>query len=112
MRVHFFAVFLLFAFGTMAATMFLHSMFSFLRDRWTYTACLTGIALSWLAGFNMWTGWHVGLRYDWVGITVTGLALAGSAMLAHALLGFFSGLDKKFHDQAEVMEVHELRKVA
>jgi hypothetical protein len=109
---HFFAVFLLLSFGTMATTMFFHHLFRIARDHWTMTLCLTGVALSWLAGFNMWTGFHVGLRYAWVGTTLTGVALAGTAMLLHALIGFFTGLDVKFHDEAEVMERHELKKVA
>ena len=109
---HFFAVFFLFAFGIMAMTMFLHHVFDIHRDRWTVTTSLTGVAMAWLAGFNMWTMWGVSLRYDWVGITLSGMALAGTALLLHTVLGFFSGLDRKLHDQAEVMEKHELKKVA
>ena len=109
---HFFTAFLLFAFGTMASTMFLHHMFRINRDHWTVTSCLIGVAMSWLAGFSMWSNWGIHIRYDWVGTTLTGLALAGTALLLHTFLGFFSGLDRKFHDQAEVMEKHELRKVA
>ena len=109
---YFFTTFLLFAFGTMALTMTFHHLFKIHRDRWTMTSCFMGVAMAWLANFSMWPAFHVAVRYDWVGTTLTGFALAGTALLLHTFLGFFSGLDRKLHDQAEVMETHELRKVA
>ncbi len=107
-----FAVFLFFSLGVMALTMagshYLHAT----RERWVLLACAVGVALAWLAAFDMWSGWHVALRYGWVGTTLTGFALGGSATLLHAVTGFFTGLHRKFDDQAEVMEQHELRRAA
>ncbi len=108
---HVLAVFLLFAFGVMALTMFVHHAVSHDHASWHFTASLVGVATAWLTGFSMWSSWHVHMRYDWVGITMTGLALAGTATFFHTVMGFFSGLDRKFHDQAKVLETHDLKKV-
>ena len=63
----------------------------------------------------MWTSWHVGtLRYDWVGVTLTGVAVGGGALLLHALVGFFAGLHRKFDDEAQQIERGDadIRKIA
>ena len=52
------------------------------------------------------------LRYGWVGITLTGLALGGGAVFLHAVTVFFAGLHRKLDDQAEVMEQRDLRRAA
>lgn len=61
----------------------------------------------------MWTSWHISdLRYGWVGVTLTGLALAGTALALHALVGAFFGLHRKLDDEAEQIERADLRRVA
>ena len=110
---HFFALFLVLAFGTMALTMLGERGYVRLREGRAFSAAAWGVALAWLANLNMWQGWAVGhLRYGWVGVTLTGLALGGTALLVHALFGFFSGLYRKFNDEAERIERADLRRVA
>jgi hypothetical protein len=110
---HFFAVFLFMSFGVMAATALGERGYRRLREARPFLAGAWGVALAWLANFNMWTGWSIGhLRYDWVGVTLTGIALGGTALLAYALFAFFAGLNRKFDDQAEQIERSELRRVA
>ncbi len=110
---HFFALFLFLAFATMTLTMLGERVYRRLREGRAFAAGAWGVALAWLANVNMWTGWHiVHLRYDWVGVTLTGLALGGTALLAYALFGFFAGLHRKLDDQAEQIEKTELRRVA
>ncbi len=71
-----------------------------------------GVGLAWLADFNMWTGWNVAhLRYEWVGVTLTGVALGGTAVLFYAVAGFFAGLYRKFDDEAEQIERQQLSRV-
>ncbi len=108
---HVFAVLFFFGLGVMALTM-LGSRYASRREVRALTAILIGIALAWLADFNIWTAWGIHLRYAWVGVTLTGVALAGTALLVHAILGFFAGLHRKFDDQAEALERQELRRVA
>lgn len=111
---HYFAVFLFFSFGVMALTMLGERGYYRLREGRPFMAGAWGVALAWLANFNMWLGWHISnLRYGWVGVTLTGVALGGAALVAHAVYGFFAGLHRKFDDQAEQLERSEgLRRVA
>jgi hypothetical protein len=110
---HFFAVFLFLSFGVMALTALGERGYRVLREARAFVAGALGVALAWLADFNMWSGWGLAhLRYDWVGVTLTGVALGGTALMAHALWSFFAGLHRKFDDQAEQIERAELRRVA
>ena len=110
---HFFATFLFLSLGVMGLTMLGERGYRRLREGRPFLAGALGIGLAWLANFNMWTGWGIGnLRYDWVGVTLTGLALGGTAVVAHALVSFFTGLHRKFNDQAEQIEQTQLRRIA
>lgn len=112
---HFFAVFLLFAFGVMALTMIGERLYRQLPEARAFVAAAWGIGLAWLANLNMWTSWNIGdLRYAWVGVTLTGLALGGVALVGHAVTGFLAGLHRKLDDQAEEIEraSKDLRRVA
>lgn len=112
---HFFAVFLFFAFGVTGLTMLGEHLYRRVSEGRAFVSLAWGVALAWLANLSMWSGWAIGnLRYDWVGVTITGLALGGSALLLHAVLGFFAGLHRKFDDQAEQLERSEteLRRIA
>lgn len=108
---HVFAVLLFFGFGVMALAM-VGSRYANRREVRAISAVLIGIALAWLADFNIWAQWGVHVRYDWVGVTLTGVALAGTALLVQSILGLFAGLHRKFDDQAEALERQELRRVA
>lgn len=109
----FFATFVFFAFGVMLLTLLGERVYRRLREGRALMAGAWGVGLTWLANFDMWTGWQIAnLRYDWVGVTLTGVALGGTALLAYSILGFFFGLDRKFDDQAEQIEKSELRRVA
>jgi hypothetical protein len=110
---HFFALFLFFSFGVMALTMLGERGYRRLREARAFLALSWGVGLAWLANLNMWSGWSIGnLRYGWVGVTMTGLALGGVAVLGYAIFGLFAGLHRKFEDQAEEIERAELRRVA
>jgi hypothetical protein len=109
----FFAVFLFLSFGVMALTMLGERGYRRLREGRPFLAGAWGVGVAWLANLNIWTGWNVGnLRYAWVGVTLTGIALGGTALVSHALVSFFTGLHRKFDDQAEQLERSELRRVA
>jgi hypothetical protein len=110
---HFFALFLFFAFGVLALSMLGERAYRRVREARALLSAAWGVALAWLANLNMWHAWSVGnLRYGWVGVTLTGLALGGTAIFLHSIFGFFAGLHRKFDDQAEQMERTELRRVA
>lgn len=110
---HFFALFFFLSLGVMALTMLGERGFHRLREARALVGAGLGIGLAWLANLDMWTGWAVGnLRYAWVGVTLTGLALGGSALLLHAMVGFLSGLQRKHDDEAEQIERTQLRRIA
>ena len=103
--VHYLAVFLFVSFGVVALTMLGERLYGALREMRAFTAAGWGVALAWLANLNMWLGWGIPhLRYAWVGITLTGIALGGTALLTYALFGFFFGLRRKLDDEAEQLE--------
>jgi hypothetical protein len=109
----FFAVFLGFSLGVMALTMLGERGYRRLGEARAALGAGLGVGLSWLANLNMWSGWAIGnLRYGWVGVTLTGLALGGSALVLHAIVGFLNGLHRKHEDQAEQIERTQLRRIA
>jgi hypothetical protein len=112
-EMHFLAVFLLVSFGVMAITALGERTHRRLVELRAFLAGGWGVALAWLANLDMWTGWHISdLRYGWVGVTLTGLAIGGTALFVYSLYAFFVGLFRKFDDQAEQIEKTELRRVA
>ena len=68
---------------------------------------------AWLADLNMWALWDVRVREPWIGVTLTGLVLAGVAYFWTEILGFFRGLERKYNDEAAAIEKDRgLRQVA
>jgi hypothetical protein len=84
-----------------------------MRGRWTILLLVLGIGAAWIAGLDVWRLWHLPVRWGWVGTTLTGVMLAGLAMVWHELLGLFGGLGRKYQDEAARIEKTEgLRPVA
>jgi len=78
-----------------------------------FTFAVLGVAAAWLIHLNLFSLWSIPVRNDWLAVTLTGFALAGAAGFWQALLGFFSGLSRKFNDQARTLERGEhLRRAA
>lgn len=72
-----------------------------------------GIGAAWITNFSIWELWGVPVRAEWLGITLTGLALGGLAMAWHEVLRLISGMERKVHDEAATLEKTEgLRPVA
>ncbi len=73
-----------------------------------------GIGSAWLLNVNYLAGLMLaGARGGWIGITLTGVIVAGVAYFWDAFLGFFTGLNRKHTDQARTIEKGEyLRRVA
>ena len=70
------------------------------------------IGLAWAVNFNVWSLWHLPVRADWVGVTFTGLLIAGTSQFFTEVLEMFSGLGRKLNDEAETMERPKLERVA
>lgn len=72
-----------------------------------------GVGAAWLINLNLFSLWAIPVRDSAIAVTITGIAIAGAAFFWHAVLGFFSGLSRKYTDEAETIEKTEhLRRVA
>jgi hypothetical protein len=110
---HFFALILFISFGVVALTHLGERGYRRLREGRAFVAAGWGVAVAWLANIDMWTGWNIGhLRYQWAGVTLTGVAIGGAALLASGMLGLLVGMYRKLDDQAEQLERTDLRRVA
>jgi len=79
----------------------------------TLVALVLGIVVAWLANVDVWRLWSLpDLRYGWVGLTLTGLALGGVAVLWDGVIGLFLGLHRKVEDEAQTLEERDLKRVA
>jgi len=82
-------------------------------ELWALLLLALGVGATWLAGFSMFTGWGIPVRQDWIGITLTGLAVAGFAEAWFVVLRLFKGLHRKYNDEAASFEMEKgLRRVA
>jgi TctA family transporter len=77
------------------------------------THVLLGIGAAWLAKMDLFSMWTTPARGPWIGMTLTGVAIGGAAMVWRESVAFMSGLERKFHDEAESIERAEgIRRVA
>lgn len=104
---HVFGVFMLFGLGVMALGMFAESILNIAQELRAVVLVGIGIGLAWAVNFNLWSLWHFPARAGWLGVTLTGLMIGGAAYFWTVVLGFFSGLLRKFHDEAAALEKTE-----
>jgi hypothetical protein len=99
--------------GTLAV-MKVFNRYLFMPELRTLLVVGLGIGGAWLMNINFFAPLAVlGARGGWIGITMTGLVVAGVAYFWGAILDFFSGLARKHTDQAATLERTEhLRRVA
>lgn len=72
-----------------------------------------GVGAAWLIDLNLFGVLGVVTRDNAIGVTVTGLMIAGAAYFWQEILGFFTGLTRKLGDEAATLEKSEqLRRVA
>jgi hypothetical protein len=108
-----FAVAALLGLGVMAVAMIVERYLTIVQEFFAFVVAVLGIGAAWLADFNIFSLWGIGVRYEWVGIALTGLALAGIAQVWHVVLGVFTGLGRRYNDEAESIEKSQgLRRVA
>lgn len=72
-----------------------------------------GVGAAWLINLDVFGVLGIVTRDSAIGVTVTGLMIAGAAYFWHEILAFFAGLSRKLGDEAETLEQREhLRRVA
>lgn len=110
---HVFAITLLFGLGVTAVSLLGERFMDRQREFRALASIAIGIGAAWVTHFDVWGLWGVPVRGDWIGVTFTGLLLAGIGYVWQVLLGFFAGMARKLNDQAEAMEKEQgLRRVA
>ena len=77
-----FAVAALQGLAIMAVALIAERYLTLVQEFWAIVLVALGIGAAWLADFNIFSPWGIGVRYEWVGILMTGVALAG---IAHVL---------------------------
>ena len=101
---HVFGLFVIFGLGVMALAMFAESILNVAKELRALVLVGLGVGLAWAVDFNLWSLWHFHARAGWLEVTLTGLFLGGAAYFWSVILGFFSGLLRKFHDEAATLE--------
>lgn len=108
-----FAILALFGLGLTVLVTVGHRYLHLAREAWAFVTIGLGVGLAWLADLNMWSLWNLHVREPWIGVTLTGLVLAGIAYFWHEILGFFAGLERKYNDEAAALEQTEgIRRIA
>lgn len=77
---------------------------SLAAEVWAFVLVGLGVGTAWLVNLNLFSLWAIPVRNNAIGVTLTGIALAGAAYFWREILGFFSGLSRKFTDEAVTME--------
>ncbi len=108
-----FATMALLGLGVLAVTKMFTRYVSFASELQAFLMVLLGIGAAWLVNVSLFTSWGIDVRANWIGITLTGLVIAGAAYFWGAILDFFGGLSRKAVDEAETIEKSQgLRRVA
>ncbi len=63
-----------------------------------------GIAVAWIADFNVFALWGMPLREYWMEIGATGLIIGGLGFAWYEVTGYVSGLMRKLRDEALTIE--------
>jgi len=106
-----FAIALLFGLGIMALSKLAARVLN--TETWALTTVVLGIALAWLANFDVWSAWGVDVRASWIGVTLSGLAIGGIGFFWHVMLDYVESLYRKHVDEAvEFERTHNIRRVA
>jgi hypothetical protein len=108
-----FAIMALLGLGALAVMKIFNRYLSFASELQALVLVLLGIGGAWLVNVSLFTAWGIPVRASWIGITLTGLVIAGAAYFWGAILDFFGGLSRKTVDEAETLEKSNgLRRVA
>ncbi|HUZ36495.1 MAG TPA: hypothetical protein VMV17_09210 [Streptosporangiaceae bacterium] len=108
-----FAIMALLGLGVLAVMKIFSRYLSFASELQALVLVLLGIGGAWLVNVSLFTAWGIPVRASWIGITLTGLVIAGAAYFWGAILDFFGGLSRKAVDEAETIEKSQnLRRVA
>lgn len=77
----------------------------------TLLTMVLGLVTAFVADYSPFAQWGIPFRAEWVHLTMTGLALAGTAALWHEVLEFIGSYARRSNDEATEIE-SRMRRVA
>jgi hypothetical protein len=84
-----------------------------LPGAWAFMLVALGVGAAWLTNLNLFLAWSIPVRNSAIGVTMTGILMAGVGYFWREVLGLFGGLYRKYTDESKIMEKSEtLRRVA
>jgi hypothetical protein len=99
--------------ATFAAVAILRRLIAALPEVGAVAVLAVGVGVAWLVNFNLFREWGLFARWEWVAITLTGLAIGGIAYAFERLFELVRASIRMVNDKAEGIEVREnLRRVA
>ena len=107
-----FGIAVLLALGAFTVALFADRLLSIAHEFWAFVLVGFGIGLAWLADFDIFRLWNIGVREDWIGVTLTGLMIGGMAYVFHGAFHLGSVFTRKVADEAETLETQQLKRVA
>ena len=108
-----FGILALLGVGAFAVAAFADRYLSMAHEFWAMTSVALGVGLAWLADFNMFTMWHLTVRADWIGVTLSGLAVGAIAFASYGVAHLTAAFARKVTDEAVTIEKDtSLRRVA
>ena len=99
-----FGILVLLGVGAFALAGFADRYISMAHEFWAMTCVAFGIGLAWLAGFNLWSLWHLAVRANWIGVTLSGLAIGAVAFATYGAAHMLSAFTRKVIDEAASIE--------
>src|SRR5690242_19084533 len=69
-----------------------------------FASAAVGVAYAFLMNYSLFSGWHIGVRADWIGIAMSGLFMAGVAGAWHEMLGMMREWAHRYHGEATEIE--------
>ena len=83
------------------------------RELTAVVQVVLGIAVAWIADFDLFGAWGLFVRNHAIGVASTGLVVAGAAYFWQPLLAFFEALARRQSDEAQTLEkTQNLRRAA
>ena len=108
-----FAIAALLGLGVFALAMFGNRFVSLAYEFWAVVLVGFGIGAAWLADFDVFELWGIGVREPWIGITLTGLMIGGLGLVYRSVAHLAGMFARKVGDEAETIEKEKnLRRVA
>ena len=99
--------------AVLAVTKVANRYVSLAAEAGAFVLVALGVGAAWLINLILFAAWGIPVRNGQIAVTITGIMVAGAAYFWRPVLDFFTGLSRKFTDEAATIEQSQhLRRVA